>query len=120
MTTHFTLLLVAILASVETPNGIPAKPGPAGDTGRWQLTPAVRHDRAVDLRRIGKPITDENLAIAHVVWIEHVLLKNHITPTPYTVALAWNAGIGAELRGTAPARARDFARRVANLVESSP
>jgi hypothetical protein len=119
MSTHLFAILLSVLAMVETPNGVPAKPGPAGETGPWQITPAVRRERTADLVRAGLPVTEKTIAREQLIWITWRLFENKIPQTPYNVALAWNGGTTAEIHGTSSKRARDFAQRVANLVEDA-
>lgn len=103
---------ILALAQVETPHGVPDKPGPAGETGRWQLTPAVRRDRGAELRERGEAVTDEALAIAQVLWLERELAGRGVDPLPFNIALAWNCGLTRTVRGQAPERSYGFATRV--------
>lgn len=118
MTPHLLTALVACFAMMETPNGVPSHPGPAGETGRWQLTPGVRYDRTIEiLRQLQRLPTDEAIAIRHVLWIrEQLRLHGNVNPSPAAIALAWNAGVHAAVTGHAPTRAHDYARRFAALV----
>lgn len=111
--------LVIALAAVETPHGVPALPGPAGETGRWQLTPAVRRDRGADLRARGEAVTDEAVAAEQVRWLMRELKAAGVDPLPFNVALAWNCGLSRTLSGKAPERSFDFAGRVTHLVQVS-
>jgi hypothetical protein len=104
--------IILALAQIETPHGVPAKPGPAGETGRWQLTPAVRHDRGQELRAHGIPVTDETIARAQVRWLEAELVKAGVDPLPFNIALAWNCGLDRTVSGRAPVASYDFAARV--------
>jgi hypothetical protein len=116
------LLLAAMLlalAQVETPHGVPAQPGPAGETGRWQLTPAVRRDREAELRARGERVTDAALARAQVVWLQDQLGRAGVDPNPFNIALAWNCGLQRAISGRAPERSYDFARRVCARVEAN-
>ena len=112
--------LVLALAMVETPNGIPVRPGPYGETGRWQLRPGTRADREHDLRRRGilHP-TDETLATEQVLWLQRSLRFIAIEPNAFNVALAWNAGLWQATRGRAPVSAYGFAGRVTALAEQN-
>ena len=112
--------LVLALAMVETPNGVPAQPGPYGETGRWQLRKSVRDDRAHDLRcRAIRNPTDEHIATEQVLWIKRNLLFLHIDPNDFNVALAWNAGLSRIALGRGPIPSYDFARRVVALAEQN-
>lgn len=117
MSTHLVAAILWAIAQVETPAGVPLAPGPAGESGRWQLTRAVRMDRAKDLKAVGAAVNDEALARAHLLWLEREFRKIGVKPSPFQLALAWNAGFGAALRGEVQPRHYDFAWRVSNLVE---
>lgn len=56
------------------------------------------------------------IAKRHYAWIETQLQSNGIAPSPYNVALAWNAGVNAVIRRNAPAVAHDYATRVLNVA----
>ncbi|HWA28095.1 MAG TPA: hypothetical protein VG734_20760 [Lacunisphaera sp.] len=107
---------VIALAQVETPHGVPVQPGPAGETGRWQLTAAVRRDRGAEIVARKEEVTDEAIATAHVLWLQDQLLRNGRAPILFNVALAWNCGLEQTLRGQAPVRSFDFARRVLTVT----
>lgn len=118
MSAYLVAIMVWALALVETPHGVPARPGPAGETGRWQLTPAVRADRGGELRARGERVTDEAIARAQVRWLAEQLQAAGVDPVPFNVALAWNAGLTRVRESTVPVVAYDFAGRVRNLVET--
>jgi hypothetical protein len=58
------------------------------------------------------------VAKRHYAWIEAQLRANGIESSPYNVALAWNAGVNAVIRGAAPAVAHDYATRVINVASA--
>jgi hypothetical protein len=60
------------------------------------------------------------VAKRHYAWIEAQLKANGLNPSPYNVALAWNAGVNAVIRGNAPAVAHDYATRVLNIASTIP
>lgn len=119
MKAHLLAIILWALAQAETPRGVPAHPGPAHETGTYQLTPSVRHDRSADLRRRGfqGPITDEMLAREQVLWIAAQLEKAGQRADPFAIGVAWNAGVTAKINGTAPDRSYDYGARISNLVE---
>lgn len=119
MSARILALLLWAITQVETPYGTPAHPGPAGETGRYGLTPSVRHDRGRELRAAGIPITDENLARAQVEWIRGRLIANHSPAGLMDIAIAYNAGVTAKVNGRAPDRSYDYGARVVNLVEDA-
>ncbi|HVT74553.1 MAG TPA: hypothetical protein VHD61_15575 [Lacunisphaera sp.] len=112
MTAATLALTVAALALIETPNGVPAHPGPAGETGPWQLTPRVRVDRGREIRARGEKVTDEAIAREQVLWLERHLESGGAAPVIFNICLAWNCGLDETLRGRAPVRSFDFANRV--------
>jgi hypothetical protein len=58
----------------------------------------------------------DDVAVRHYEWIKRSLLNSGINPTPFYIALAWNAGIGQVVSGRAPASAYEYASQVNNLV----
>lgn len=122
MTAHLLTVLVSCFAMMETPNGVPSHPGPAGETGRWQLTPAVRHDRTRDLKWLLEPhrITDEAIAMRQVLWIREQLIANGFKkPSYFEIALAWNAGVHAAVTHGISHSTLDYARRFTALVDEA-
>jgi len=109
--------VVIALAQVETPNGVPAHPGPAGETGPWQLTPSVRIDRGREIRGRGERVTDEAIATEQVLWLMRQHRANAGEPNMFMVAVAWNCGLTTVLESRVPVSSYQFAGRVMNLVE---
>jgi hypothetical protein len=60
------------------------------------------------------------VAKRHYAWIEAQLQANGMEPSPYNVAVAWNAGVNAVIRGKAPAVSHDYASRVINIAATIP
>ena len=60
------------------------------------------------------------VATRHYAWIQAQLQANGCEPSSYNVALAWNAGVNAVIRGNAPAVAHDYANRVLNIASTLP
>lgn len=58
------------------------------------------------------------VARRHYAWIESRLASSGVEPSPYNIALAWNAGVNAVIRHAVPAVSRDYAERVLNLAAS--
>jgi hypothetical protein len=119
MTAEVLAIVIATLPLVETPHGVPPHPGPAGETGRWALTPRVRIDRGRELRARGEPVTDEAIAREHVLWLEKELPRAGVDPVMFNILLAWNCGLTQTAQGRAPERSFDFARRVIALMEQA-
>lgn len=102
---------------VENPNDT-LRIGPRGELGPFQFRPVVW------CRYTQKPFAlaadrAEALAVAemHYEWIKRGLVRNGREVTPYSIGLAWNAGLCATLNGRASENSRQYATRVANLVE---
>jgi hypothetical protein len=66
--------------------------------------------RALDRR------SSDAVAVKHYNWIKTELDRRGVEATPYKIALAWNAGIGAVLEQRPPAAAVDYASRAANIA----
>lgn len=60
------------------------------------------------------------VAKRHYAWIQAQLKANGLDPSPYNVALAWNAGVNAVIRGKVPNVAYDYATRVINIASTIP
>jgi hypothetical protein len=58
----------------------------------------------------------DHVAVQHYNWLCERLVKNGLEPSVYNVALAWNAGLHATVRGRAPRRSHDYAMRVGNIA----
>jgi len=102
---------------VENPNDS-LRPGRHGELGAyqfraetWRMHTTVPFGKAIDRG------ASEAVAIRHYEWLERGLARNGLPATTYNIALAWNGGLAAAVRGRAPAAARDYAERVSNLVQ---
>jgi hypothetical protein len=90
--------LLWAIAAVET--GHKPRPGRSGETGAHQMMPAAIRDNGTPQR--------------HLAW-----LARHLpNPTPYRLALAWNAGLTATIEGRTLPRHHDHAQRVVNVYEA--
>jgi len=101
---------------VENPRDV-VRAGPCGELGpyqfresTWRMHTAEPFSRALDKGRA------DAVAAAHYEWIRTQLESRGVKATPYTIALAWNAGVGRAATGKVPAASRDYATRVSNLV----
>ena len=94
-----------------------AKAGPGGELGPYQFRPATwrMYTRKPFALAVERQHSDD-VAVRHYEWIKRSLLNSGITPTPFYIALAWNAGIGQVVNGRAPASAYQYASQVNNLV----
>lgn len=78
----------------------------------WRLHTSSSFDLAEN-REVANTV-----AKRHYAWIEAQLKANGLDPSPYNVALAWNAGVNAVIRGKAPNVAHDYAARVVNIAST--
>jgi len=101
---------------IENPHDT-SRPGPMGELGAyqfrqatWRMYTTMPFARAVDRR------ASDDVAIRHYEWLKLGLMRNGLEPTPYNIALAWNGGLTATVRGTVRAATRDYAERVTNVA----
>lgn len=103
---------------IENPNNSP-RPGPYGELGAYQFREATwRMHTSVPFSRALVRSASDDVAIRHYEWLKQGLMRNGLEPTPYNIALAWNGGLTATVRGSVPAAARDYAERVTNIAQS--
>ena len=62
--------------------------------------------------------TSDEVALQHYEYLRKGLEAAGIPVTPYSIALAWNSGLGAATSGRAPAASHDYAQRATNLATS--
>lgn len=101
--------MAAAIAQVEDWQG---RRGSHGEFGPTQIMPHVW--RSYSLHRYSE---SEALRItrAHLQWLS----ENLEHPTPYRIALAWNAGLTRTNRCRVSNRQADYAMRVVNVYEES-
>lgn len=107
-----TKLLCAVVVVEATPGR-----GANGELGPYQLTRGVwaRHSALRFNLANAKGVEGDRVALAHLAW-----LQTHVdNPTPYRLALAWNAGLGAVQRNSFSDSSVDYAHRVRNVYEES-
>ncbi|MBA4137162.1 MAG: hypothetical protein C0518_07590 [Opitutus sp.] len=103
---------------VENPTNHPRR-GSKGELGPYQFrsqTWRLHTNRSFNLAVV-REHADE-IAVKHYEWIKRGLVDAGIDPTPFNIALAWNSGLGAVLRGRVPTVSYNYAERVSNLVEA--
>jgi hypothetical protein len=83
--------------------------GAAGEIGPWQMMPRTWASYRG---------TAEDRARAHLAWLRATLERRGVEPSPFNLALCWNAGLHATLTGRAPVASYDYARRVVALMET--
>ncbi|MCW5547594.1 MAG: hypothetical protein KIT44_01380 [Opitutaceae bacterium] len=102
---------------VENPRNV-TKPGPKGELGPYQFRePTWRMHTQAPFRRALDREQAATVARRHYDWIVRGLVRNGLPVTPYNIALAWNGGLSATVRGRVPAAAHRYAERVHNLAE---
>ncbi len=102
---------------IENPKNS-AQPGRHGELGAYQFRRATwdMHTKLPFELALDRDAS-ERVAIKHYEWLKRGLLRNGIPDTPYNIALAWNGGLTAVIRGSVSRGARDYAERVSNLVQ---
>lgn len=100
-------LFLQAVALVET-GGDARKVGRAGERGAYQMIPAVVEAQGgYGTREAEKEVRKR----------ERILMHAGVEPLPFNVYLAWNAGVGAVLRGEVPVVTYQRAVRVQDLME---
>ena len=104
--------------NLENPQNLP-RPGARGELGAYQFRASTwhLHTNTPFSAAIDRQASDE-VAMQHYEYLRKGLEAAGIPVTPYTIALAWNSGLGAATSGRAPAAAHDYAQRATNLATS--
>lgn len=105
------LCIIDSIALAENSHG---RVGRHGEVSVYQIKPEVWRQHA---KRPwdGDPAFARSIALAHVKWLRRQIHRQGYASGVYTLAVAWNAGLGAIEN---PAKiVRDYARRVTNLHE---
>ena len=103
---------------LENPNNSP-KIGKYGERGPYQFRPTTwRMHTNVPFERAHDRAVSDVVAVKHYEWIKRGLEAAGRPVTPYTIALAWNSGLSAAVRGTSPRVAHQYAQRAENLATS--
>ncbi len=102
--------------SVENPSNS-SRPGPYGELGAYQFRQSTwrMHTRLPFSAALDRQTSDQ-IAVKHYEWLKARLAAAGRSPTPYNIALAWNAGPTAVIQGNVPRAARNYAARVNNLA----
>jgi len=102
---------------VENPRNSP-KPGANGELGPYQFRESTwrMHTSKPFSMAVEREHADE-VAVMHYEWLRSGLERNGLQASSYNIALAWNAGLGAVVKGRVGNGTRGYAMRVVNLVE---
>jgi len=104
---------------VETQDQLHPPRGKLGERGPYQFRRSTwRMHTSSSFELAENREVANTIAKRHYAWIEAQLRANGIDSSPYNVALAWNAGVNAVIRGAAPAVAHDYASRVINVASA--
>ncbi len=112
-----------LLQAIRTVEDVkhPATPGTHGELGFFRFREKTwRQHTAEPFARCGRsPKLELEIAVKHLRWLVQSITAAGEVPTPYRIALAWNAGLDATLRDRVPEATRDYARRVVNVFSES-
>jgi hypothetical protein len=94
-------------------------PGPYGELGPYQFRSAVwyKYSQTPFRHALNRQASDY-VAVCHYEWLKDQIESHGLSGSAYNIALAWNGGLGAVLRGHSPRAARDYAQRASNLARS--
>lgn len=94
------------------------RPGPYGELGPYQFKESTwrMHTKVSFSRAIDRSDADR-VAVRHYEWLRRQLERRGVEASAYNIAVAWNAGVDAAVRGSFSHATRDYARRVSNLAE---
>jgi len=104
---------------VETQDQLHPPRGKLGERGPYQfrrMTWRMHTSSSFDLAE-NREVAN-TVAKRHYAWIAEQLKASGIDASPYNIAMAWNAGVNAVIRGHVPAVARDYADRVLNIAST--
>jgi hypothetical protein len=104
---------------VETQDQLHPPRGKLGERGPYQFRRSTwRMHTSSSFELAENREVSNTVAKRHYAWIEAQLRANGIDSSPYNVALAWNAGVNAVIRGAIPAVCHDYATRVMNIASA--
>jgi hypothetical protein len=101
---------------LENPRDL-SRPGPRGELGAYQFRSATwsLHTDVPFQRALERPMSDL-VAGRHYDWLSRRLEAAGLRANPYNIALAWNGGITAAVKGRSSRAAHAYATRAANLA----
>lgn len=108
--------VLAAIHQLENPRNL-QRPGPRGELGAYQFRRStwLMHTDEPFERALDRATADV-VAQRHYEWIKRGLRRAKLPTSPYFIALAWNGGLSATVRGRTAASSRDYASRAANLT----
>ena len=111
--------VLSAIHQVENPRDV-LRLGPCGELGPFQFRLAVWSSYTQKPFMLAMDAAESQLvAEAHYDWITRGLQRNGMEVTPYSIGLAWNAGLMATVNHFASEESKRYAQRVANLVEDA-
>ncbi len=101
---------------LENPRNL-TRPGARGELGAYQFRANTwrMHTDTPFVRALDRAESDV-VAVRHYEWLKRGLEEAGQTASTYNIALAWNGGLSAALRGRAPRAAHRYAQRAVNLA----
>ena len=102
---------------IENPHNSP-RPGPYGELGAYQFRESTwRTYTSVPFTHALDRQTSDKVAVQHYEWLRQGLVRNGVEASAYNIALAWNGGLAAVVRGSVPASSYNYAERVMNIAQ---
>ncbi|MDB6094017.1 MAG: hypothetical protein JWM32_1579 [Verrucomicrobia bacterium] len=93
------------------------RPGPHGELGAYQFRQRTwRMYTTTPFSQATNRDESDAVAIRHYEWLKAGLIRSGVDPSPYNIALAWNGGLSAAVRGESCSASHDYAARVSNIA----
>jgi hypothetical protein len=110
--------LLAAIHNLENPRNV-TRPGPRGELGAYQFRAATwRMHTTLPFEQALDRETSDSVAVKHYDWLKRGLESARVPATRYNIALAWNGGLAAVIKGRAPSAAHNYAQRAVNLAST--
>lgn len=102
---------------LENPRNL-TRPGRYGELGAYQFRASTwqMHTKEPFHRALDRGVADR-VAVKHYEWLKRGLERAGLQASPYNIALAWNGGLTAAIKGRAPRVAHAYAQRAENIAE---
>ena len=102
---------------IENPHNS-SRPGPYGELGAYQFRESTwRTYTSQPFSQALDRSASDRIAVQHYEWLKQGLVRNGVEASAYNIALAWNGGLSAVIRGSVPATSHDYASRVLNIAQ---